>query len=153
MRQVQFIAASTVEEPWLILMEFMEQGNLGTLVKKEKEANNRTLSFATIKKIGTDILYGLSYMHSMFVLHRDLKPENILIAGEGNSIRAKIGGTASSSRSLPSLLFPRSLMQSNLPLFVHRFRSFEDRIRERRDDNQSWNDPMYISTPPPPPSQ
>ena len=49
------------------------------------------------------------------------------------------------SRSLIKNLFFRCL--------CNRFRSFEDRIRERRDDNQSWNDPMYISTPPPPPSQ
>lgn len=73
-------------------MEFLEQGNLATLLKKEKAAG-RTLSPSIIKKIGNDVLGGLIYIHSMFVVHRDLKPENILIEGEGNAIKAKIAGT------------------------------------------------------------
>jgi Protein kinase domain/Cyclin, N-terminal domain len=41
--------------------------------------NNVTIPYCTRKKYISDILNGLEYMHSMFIIHRDLTPDNILI--------------------------------------------------------------------------
>ncbi len=74
-----------------IVMEFMEQGDLASLVRTEK-AKGKTLSLDIIKRIGQDILSGLAYLHFNGVIHRDINPTNILLRGSGTDVRAKIAG-------------------------------------------------------------
>lgn len=79
---IQFFGACTLEEPYIILIEYMSRGNL--------ESNNANLSQFEKKEIILDIASGLAYLHNRIprcVIHRDLKPTNILLNLSG---RAKI---------------------------------------------------------------
>ena len=74
-----------IENPFIIVMEYLENGDLLSYKKK---------NIITLKKkklISLDILRGLAYMHNRrpnFIIHRDIKSQNILISPSG---RAKIG--------------------------------------------------------------
>lgn len=73
-----------IECPFIIVMEYLENGDLLSYKKK---------NIVTLKKkrsISLDILRGIAYMHNRrpnFIIHRDIKSQNILISPSG---RAKI---------------------------------------------------------------
>lgn len=74
-----------VNEPFIIVMEYLPEGNLLSYWKKNK------LTVSDKVNIMKDILKGLAYMHNRrpnYIIHRDIKPQNILITPSG---RAKIG--------------------------------------------------------------
>lgn len=54
-------------------MEFLECGDLGSLMKDE-------LTESDVKSVTVQVLEGLKIMHRKNLCHRDLKPGNILIA-------------------------------------------------------------------------
>lgn len=66
-------------------MEYVEGKDLSTL------AEHRLLSYGEIDSIMTQILNGLSELHSRKILHRDLKLENILVSTEGNAKLVDLG--------------------------------------------------------------
>lgn len=72
---LKFIGAMMVTEPgeekYEIISEFMENGEIGTFIKKNQEVNRLELL--------KDVAAGLSYLHSKSVVHGDLKGANILI--------------------------------------------------------------------------
>ena len=79
---IQFFGACTLNEPYIIVIEYMSRGNL--------ETNNPNLSSTEKKQVLLDICSGLAYLHNRTprcVIHRDLKPNNILLNLSG---RAKI---------------------------------------------------------------
>ena len=85
-KQVQFLATQMTQEPYFVVMEFLE---LGTL--KNYLAQNQP-GMLVGKKLATDILKGLAYLHSKDIIHRDLKPANILVDGPVQFPKAKIAG-------------------------------------------------------------
>ena len=58
----------------LIIMEYINGGNLYSFVKKRRKLNEKTAKF-----LFWQITQGIKYMHSNGVVHRDIKLENILI--------------------------------------------------------------------------
>jgi serine/threonine-protein kinase len=44
---------------------------------------NAPLALQTVRKLGTEVLMGISALHARLMLHRDIKPGNILIDGAG----------------------------------------------------------------------
>ncbi|KAH7549445.1 hypothetical protein ACOSP7_025757 [Xanthoceras sorbifolium] len=57
-----------------ILMEYMDAGNLETLLR-----SNGTFSESKLRDVASQILKGLTYLHSLKVIHRDIKPSNLLV--------------------------------------------------------------------------
>ena len=62
-----------------IFMEYLEGGSLGALVRLLQEP----LCLPTAKNYISQILNGVSFLHSKKIIHRDLKGDNILISAEG----------------------------------------------------------------------
>jgi serine/threonine protein kinase len=62
---------------WCEIMEFCPGGDLYAAIKKGH------MSPSEIECCFSQILQGVSYLHSQGVAHRDLKPENIFFNGKG----------------------------------------------------------------------
>lgn len=81
-------------------MEFLDQGNLRTLLKSEQQI---PLTQALI--ILREILQGLCAIHDVGIIHRDVRPENILF-GKSGEVKicdfgvARFGGTVSSGMGI-----------------------------------------------------
>jgi len=60
-----------------LVLEFAEGGELFHRIKNG-------VSEAEARKLFTQLLNAVNYLHSQSIAHRDLKPENILLDGEGN---------------------------------------------------------------------
>ena len=58
----------------LIIMEYLNGGNLYSFVKKRRKLREKTAKF-----LFWQIIQGIKYLHSVGVVHRDIKLENILI--------------------------------------------------------------------------
>ena len=65
-----------------IHMEFCPNGDLRSYLKKHNPDYIR---------IGRQILYGLSALHSCGKVHRDLKPENVLVRADGTAVLTDFG--------------------------------------------------------------
>jgi len=79
---VQFFGACTLQNPYIIIIEYLSRGNL--------ENNKHVLNDVDKKQVLIDISTGLAYLHNRIprcIIHRDLKPNNILLNISG---RAKI---------------------------------------------------------------
>jgi len=80
------LGASTLQDPVLIITEFMDAGNLFDCLK------NEDVDFAAAITISKDVLKGLEYMHERNIVQRDVKPENILLMNTSTGLRAKLAG-------------------------------------------------------------
>ena len=84
-----------VEEPFIIVMEYFEKGDLCENLNK--------LKLKQKIKIAQDIIKGLIYLHERkptSLIHRDIKPKNILLT---NSYSAKIADFGLSTCSINDL--------------------------------------------------
>ena len=59
---------------FLIIMEYINGGNLFNFVKKRRKLSEKTAKF-----LFRQIILGIQYMHNKNIVHRDIKLENILI--------------------------------------------------------------------------
>ncbi|MCI0360371.1 MAG: serine/threonine protein kinase [Planctomycetaceae bacterium] len=74
LRQVHLAA-----EPYCYVMEHLEGGTLGDLIRRERQ-----LPFADAWRIYRQLNEALAYVHSEGIVHCDIKPENILLDARGN---------------------------------------------------------------------
>ncbi|MBX2924976.1 MAG: serine/threonine-protein kinase [Chitinophagaceae bacterium] len=69
---INYNAFGEKETTQVCVMELMDSGNITEYYSRNKDEN-------TLKKLITDIIKGLSYLHRNGIIHRDIKPANILI--------------------------------------------------------------------------
>ena len=94
------------EQPYMLIMEFIENGNLADYLKSTNPNNNNNntmLSWKMRKQFTFQIGQGMLYLHSKDVLHRDLKSLNILLT-KHFEIKVSDFGLASLKRVNPKIL-------------------------------------------------
>lgn len=69
-------------DPLTLILELMENGNLGDYLK-----SNQKLDWNLKEKFTFDIAQGMRFLHDKNILHRDLKSLNILL---NRQLKAKI---------------------------------------------------------------
>ena len=62
------------EQYFLIIMEYINGGNLFSFVKKRRKLSEKTAKF-----LFRQIILGIQHIHSKKIVHRDIKLENILM--------------------------------------------------------------------------
>jgi serine/threonine protein kinase len=67
------------EKYYLIIMEYINGGNLFSFVKKRRKLSEKLAKFLFLQ-----IIKGIKYIHSKNIVHRDIKLENILIDVNNN---------------------------------------------------------------------
>ena len=65
-----------------MVMEFMDNGDLGKLIKGHKTLN-KPIEEERIWNIFIQCLKSLEFVHSKGIIHRDIKPENLFISNDG----------------------------------------------------------------------
>jgi eukaryotic-like serine/threonine-protein kinase len=68
-----------------LVMEYLDGEELRSLLDREK-----TISFATVVRMISQIALALDPAHEAGLVHRDLKPDNVFLVQHNNDIRAKI---------------------------------------------------------------
>ena len=61
------------------VMEYMNGGDFGHLLKSEQYFNEKTAQFYI-----SELILAVEYLHSIGIVHKDLKPENMLIDSNGH---------------------------------------------------------------------
>ncbi|GJV10920.1 cyclin-dependent kinase E-1 [Tanacetum coccineum] len=57
--------------------------DLYEIIRHHRDKVNQAINQYTVKSILWQLLNGLNYLHSNWIMHRDLKPSNILVMGDG----------------------------------------------------------------------
>lgn len=73
--QVHHVVEAPDGDSVVICMSFCPGGSL------EAAFNRGPMSLSAVRKVGTEVLMGLSVMHARGMVHRDIKPANILLTG------------------------------------------------------------------------
>ena len=77
-----------------IIMEFMDNGDLGGLIKAHKSLN-KPINEEKIMNIFIQAMKSLVFIHSNNLIHRDIKPENLFISNDGTIKLGDFGVSAS----------------------------------------------------------
>ena len=89
------------EDYMLIIMEYINGGNLFSFVKKRRKLNEKMAKF-----LFRQIILGIKHIHSQNIVHRDIKLENILI-DLNNNIKICDFGIGKILNSSDELLYDR----------------------------------------------
>lgn len=100
---VSVMNAGIEDDIHFIVMEYIEGGNLLSLINRKK-----TIPLQDAIRITIDILQALDFAKSNSIVHRDIKPENILIDSSGHAKLADLG--------LARAVSSEHLTQSNMML-------------------------------------
>ena len=84
---IKLLAVRMRCEPFYIVLEFMSNGDLKTLLR-QCHAQEGLLSTHHLVKFALDISLGFEYLQQMRFVHRDLAARNVLVSG---IFQAKIG--------------------------------------------------------------
>ena len=93
---------------FLIIMEYINGGNLFSFVKKRRKISEKTAKF-----LFRQIILGIQHMHSKNIVHRDIKLENILI-DLNNNIKICDFGISLILKSLSDILYD----QCGTPMYM-----------------------------------
>eukprot|EP01064_Diplonema_japonicum_P021784 TRINITY_DN3134_c0_g2_i1.p1 TRINITY_DN3134_c0_g2~~TRINITY_DN3134_c0_g2_i1.p1 ORF type:complete len:1133 (+),score=192.19 TRINITY_DN3134_c0_g2_i1:63-3461(+) len=88
---VTYIASAVVNNYVMIVMEYLSGGSLATVLQ---DFGASVMPLSSIRRYVTDIVAGLSFLHSMNIIHRDMKPHNVLIMINGRCKLADFGASA-----------------------------------------------------------
>uniref|UniRef100_A0A7N0ZXN1 Protein kinase domain-containing protein n=3 Tax=Kalanchoe fedtschenkoi TaxID=63787 RepID=A0A7N0ZXN1_KALFE len=58
--------------------------DLYEIIRHHRDKVNQPINQYTVKSLLWQLLNGLNYLHSNWIMHRDLKPSNILVMGDGD---------------------------------------------------------------------
>ena len=89
------------EDYMLIVMEYINGGNLFSFVKKRRKLNEKMAKF-----LFRQIILGIKHIHSQNIVHRDIKLENILI-DLNNNVKICDFGIGKILKSSDELLYDR----------------------------------------------
>ncbi|KAK7905093.1 hypothetical protein WMY93_017700 [Mugilogobius chulae] len=87
---IQLYAVCTMEEPVLIVTEFMKHGSLLDYLKKDM---GKSLSLSDQINMATQVASGMAYLEEQNYIHRDLAARNVLV-GENNTCKVADFGLA-----------------------------------------------------------
>ncbi|KAG2386504.1 hypothetical protein C9374_002248 [Naegleria lovaniensis] len=114
-RIVKYIDHHSTNQAFYIIMEYLENGSLASLVKKYKVTEDVVSSY--IKQV----LEGLVYLHKQGFIHRDIKGDNVLLTRGGAVKLADFGVSASLSlirkedvSGTPHWMAPEAISQSGV---------------------------------------
>ncbi|XP_019624137.1 PREDICTED: NT-3 growth factor receptor-like [Branchiostoma belcheri] len=94
---VKFYGVCTEGEPWLMIFEYMENGDLNNYLRShgpdaafliKNPATHKELSVVDLLQISVQVAAGVEYMASQHFVHRDLATRNCLV---GENLVVKIG--------------------------------------------------------------
>lgn len=91
---VKMVYAFQEKDLFFMALEFHPRGNLNNLVDEFRIVHGQrgdALPEALVRKILSDVLIALEYLHALGIAHRDLKPENLLVAADGRIVLADFG--------------------------------------------------------------
>lgn len=80
---IQLMGVVTQTDPILIVIEFVEKGNLLDYLKKDK---GEKIKFRDVLDIAAQVAEGMAYLENLHCIHRDLRAANILI-GRSNAVK------------------------------------------------------------------
>lgn len=81
---IQLWGVSTTQEPFLIVTDYMNHGNLSHYLRNEGKTLSPKEQLSVIQQVAS----GMAYLESLNLIHRSLTSRSILI---GNDLRCKIG--------------------------------------------------------------
>lgn len=77
---VSLYAVCTEKDPWCIIMEYMENGNLLNYLRNGEGAN---LKLPSLVNMAAQIADGMLFLENNQMIHRDLAARNILVGADG----------------------------------------------------------------------
>ncbi|XP_053458265.1 receptor-interacting serine/threonine-protein kinase 1 [Nycticebus coucang] len=88
-RVVKLLGIIIEEGNYCLVMEFMEKGNLMSVLKSEI-----SIPLSVKGRIIVETIEGMCYLHGEGVIHKDLKPENILVDSDFHIKIADLGAAS-----------------------------------------------------------